>query len=149
MLNTLRRDMNGISCNYTSANCARAMLSKAGQMFTWCMKGIAGKPYRCGCAYLQDVTDLPESTKAFAPAPAPQNQYESTNMWEYKPQWCQPWTILLTGTTVISAVNFLSHSSYLFTGLIAVPVLVWWYLFLVLVPAEFKSYVQEQRAKSR
>lgn len=96
---------------------------------------------------MQDVTDLPDSTKAIAPAPAPQTQYESTNMWEYKPQWCQPWSILLTGSVVIAAVNRLSHSSYIFTSIVALPVLVWWYLFLVLVPQEFKSYVQEQKAR--
>lgn len=98
---------------------------------------------------LQDVTDLPDSTEAFAPAPAPQKRYESTNMWEYKPQWCQPWSILLTGSLIISAVNFVSHSSYLFTGLVAVPVLIWWYLFLILVPQSFRSYVQEQKSKGR
>lgn len=62
-------------------------------------------------------------------------------MWEYKPPWCQPWTIVSTGIVLITSVNLISHQSYLMTGLIAIPIFVWWYIFLILVPQEFKQYV--------
>ena len=85
----------------------------------------------------------------FAPPPTPQQQYSSDNMWDYKPVWCQPWSILGSGSAVVGAVALLSHNNPLFTGLVAVPILVWWVLFLYLVPKEFKQYVQRNSTGTR
>lgn len=68
----------------------------------------------------------------------------STSMWDSKPAWCQPWTILLTGTTIITGANALSHGSVLLTALAAGPILAWWVLFLVIVPAQYREYVEAQ-----
>lgn len=57
---------------------------------------------------------------------------------------CQPWSILGTGVGVIAAANLLSHGNIFWTGFAALPIAVWWYVFLVLVPAEFKEYVEAQ-----
>ena len=74
-----------------------------------------------------------------------QRQHQiSTNMWDSKPAWCQPWTILLTGTSVIGGANLLSHGSVLWTALAAGPIALWWFVFLVAVPAEYRQYVQAQ-----
>lgn len=81
-----------------------------------------------------------------APPPPMQEQYSSDNMWHYKPPWCQPWSVLGSGSAVIAAVAIVSHRSPLFTGVVAVPIAVWWYLFLYLVPQEFKQYVQSQKS---
>ncbi|PSI01422.1 MULTISPECIES: DUF6737 family protein [Synechococcus] len=53
--------------------------------------------------------------------------------WSLKPWWCQPWTILLTGTVAITTSWLVLHIWWL-TAAIAVLVLAWWCLFLLIVP---------------
>ncbi|MEM7554409.1 MAG: DUF6737 family protein [Cyanobacteria bacterium P01_A01_bin.84] len=54
-------------------------------------------------------------------------------VWDYKPWWCQPWSILLTGTTLISGSWFLFRFIWL-TVLVAIPVLTWMIFFLLIYP---------------
>lgn len=65
------------------------------------------------------------------------------NFWAQKPYWCQPWSILLTGTLFVAGAKQLFHNPVI-TGLAAIPILVWWYLFLILVPANYRSFVEEE-----
>jgi hypothetical protein len=53
--------------------------------------------------------------------------------WNYKPWWCQPWSIVLTGISLIAGSWLLFHRYWL-TGIVAVPVLGWMILFLVIWP---------------
>ncbi|MBH8555454.1 hypothetical protein I8751_24535 [Nostocaceae cyanobacterium CENA357] len=53
--------------------------------------------------------------------------------WNYKPWWCQPWSILLTGVTLISGSWLLFKTIWL-TVLIAIPLLVWMGFFLLVWP---------------
>ncbi len=53
--------------------------------------------------------------------------------WSLKPWWCQPWTILLTGTVAITSSWLVLHIWWL-TAAVAVLVLAWWCLFLLIVP---------------
>ncbi|NJP09911.1 MAG: hypothetical protein HC866_10870 [Leptolyngbyaceae cyanobacterium RU_5_1] len=55
------------------------------------------------------------------------------NPWTYKPWWCQPWSILLTGISLIAGCWWLSHCVWL-TVLIAVPVLIWMSFFVLIWP---------------
>lgn len=61
-----------------------------------------------------------------------------------KPPWCQPWTILSTGTFVISSAWYLCHDgAWTILALSATTgVAAWWYLFLVLYPAMVKADAQ-------
>lgn len=54
-------------------------------------------------------------------------------VWNDKPWWCQPWSIILTGSGIIAGSWFLFHR-YWVTGLIALPVLMWMGFFLLLYP---------------
>ena len=72
-----------------------------------------------------------------------------TDVWAQKPAWCQPWTILGTGAGFIGLVNTISGHSPIWTGLGAVPIFVWWYVFLVVYPADFKAYILESRRQGR
>jgi hypothetical protein len=58
---------------------------------------------------------------------------EPINPWNYKPWWCQPWSILLTGTGLIAGSWWLGQRLWL-TVLVAVPVLIWMGFFLLLWP---------------
>ncbi len=53
--------------------------------------------------------------------------------WNYKPWWCQPWSILLTGVTLISGSWLLFHTLWL-TIIVAIPVLTWMGFFLLIWP---------------
>lgn len=55
------------------------------------------------------------------------------NPWNYKPWWCQPWSILLTGITIISASWLLFKTIWL-TVIISIPILIWMSFFVLIWP---------------
>jgi len=68
---------------------------------------------------------------------------QSTNVWDYKPWWCQPWSILLTGMGLISGSWVLLRSIWI-TVLVAIPILTWMGFFLIVYPkAVAKSFEQK------
>ncbi len=68
-----------------------------------------------------------------APVDAPES-----NLWALKPWWCQPWSILLTGCAAIAG-SWLLLARLWITIPCAGLVLLWWWLFLVLVPASYRA----------
>ncbi|NCJ06516.1 hypothetical protein GS597_08320 [Synechococcales cyanobacterium C] len=73
----------------------------------------------------------------------------SNNPWQYKPWWCQPWSIVLTGTSLILGAWWLSHHLWL-TALVAAPVLVWMGFFVLVWPTLMrKSGFLEQLAAEK
>lgn len=60
------------------------------------------------------------------------------NPWTSKPWWCQPWSILLTGITLIAGSWLLFKTIWL-TVLIALPVLTWMGFFLLIWPQMLKQ----------
>jgi hypothetical protein len=65
---------------------------------------------------------------------------QSTNIWHYKPWWCQPWSILLTGICIISGSWFVFAKLWL-TALVAIPILVWMTFFLLIYPKQMQDYL--------
>ena len=63
---------------------------------------------------------------------------EEPPFWRLKPWWCQPWSIVLTGVAVPVGSWLWLHRWWI-TGPITLAVLVWWWLFLVLVPRAYGS----------
>jgi len=60
------------------------------------------------------------------------------SLWAQKPWWCQPWSILLTGSTAVAGSWWLLRLWWI-TAPVALAVLVWWWLFLVLVPGAYRN----------
>jgi hypothetical protein len=58
--------------------------------------------------------------------------------WSLKPWWCQPWSILLTGALVIAGSWWLLKLWWI-TAPLALGVLLWWGLFLLLVPSAYRA----------
>ncbi|NEQ42642.1 MAG: hypothetical protein F6K00_03395 [Leptolyngbya sp. SIOISBB] len=58
---------------------------------------------------------------------------QSSSVWDYKPWWCQPWSIVLTGISIIGGSWLLFHRYWL-TGIVAVPILVWMVFFVLVYP---------------
>ncbi|MBF2086643.1 DUF6737 family protein [Thermoleptolyngbya sp. C42_A2020_037] len=65
------------------------------------------------------------------------------SVWQVKPWWCQPWSIVLTGTGLIGGSWLLLHRVWL-TGLVAVPVLAWMGFFVLVYPRLWADAVQGQ-----
>jgi hypothetical protein len=55
------------------------------------------------------------------------------NVWDYKPWWCQPWSILLTTVTIISA-SWLIFKIIWLTIIVAIPILTWMIFFIFIYP---------------
>lgn len=55
------------------------------------------------------------------------------NVWNYKPWWCQPWSIVLTSAILIGGSWWVGQRIWL-TGLVAIPVLTWMAFFLGVYP---------------
>jgi hypothetical protein len=60
------------------------------------------------------------------------------SLWSHKPWWCQPWSILLTGVVVVGGSWWLLRLWWISAPL-ALGVLIWWWLFLVAVPAAYRA----------
>ena len=68
--------------------------------------------------------------------------------WSYKPWWCQPWSILLTGITLISG-SWLLFKTLWVTIIVSIPLLIWMGFFLLVWPKlMIQSGVQESEQKS-
>ena len=72
---------------------------------------------------------------------------QSTNIWDYKPAWCQPWSIILTGIVVIMASWLVLHTLWVTFG-VGVAIAVWWIYFLVVYPKAFAEYMATELNKT-
>lgn len=83
---------------------------------------------------------------AIAPeATTGQTAADTTNPWSYKPWWCQPWSIALTGISIISGSGWLLHWNWL-AWLITAPVALWMGYFLLVWPRLMRQYLEAQLA---
>ena len=69
---------------------------------------------------------------------------ESTSVWNYKPGWCQPWSIILTGIVAIAA-SWLVVANIWLTVAVSCLIMAWWVYFLVLYPKAFAEYIASQQ----
>ena len=76
----------------------------------------------------------------------PKTNTESISVWDYKPGWCQPWSIILSGVTAISGSWLALHNIWL-TAIVSSLVVAWWVYFLVLYPKAFADYISSQQTK--
>jgi hypothetical protein len=63
------------------------------------------------------------------------------DIWNLKPWWCQPWSILLTGVALVAG-SWLLLRLWWITVPLSAAVLAWWWLFLVLVPAGYRTALE-------
>ncbi len=74
------------------------------------------------------------------------NNLESNefNLWNYKPWWCQPWSIILTGIVIISGSWLIMKIIWL-TILVAITISLWWVYFLIIYPQLAKAAYLKSR----
>ncbi|CAN8247990.1 unnamed protein product [Cochlearia groenlandica] len=71
---------------------------------------------------------------------------EYDSVWDTKPAWCQPWTIMLTGLSIVACSWTILHSvlvSSLAVGVIGA----WWYIFLYSYPKSYSEMIAERRKR--
>ncbi|CBI28702.3 uncharacterized protein LOC100244184 [Vitis vinifera] len=71
---------------------------------------------------------------------------EYDSVWDTKPSWCQPWTIMLTGVSVIACSWLILHSAVI-TSLVLSVISLWWYIFLYSYPKAYSDMIAERRKK--
>jgi membrane protein YdbS with pleckstrin-like domain len=71
------------------------------------------------------------------------NNEISPDMWQSKPWWCQPWTIILTGVLIIAGSWLVLHTWWI-TIPLGILIGVWWLYFLVIVPQMLRQMAEEQ-----
>ncbi|MEB3190520.1 MAG: DUF6737 family protein [Snowella sp.] len=77
-----------------------------------------------------------------------QDQQTFFNPWQYKPWWCQPWTIILTGMGAI-AVSWLLFQRLWLTLPLSFVIVIWWLYFLILWPRLLQQLYREQSESDR
>ena len=68
---------------------------------------------------------------------------ESTNIWDYKPQWCQPWSIILTGIAIAFGSWLVLHTVWI-TVIVTLAIVLWWVYFLLIYPKAFAEHIKSQ-----
>ena len=58
---------------------------------------------------------------------------QNPSIWNYKPWWCQPWSIILTGILLIGGSWLLLLNVWI-TSFVAIPVLIWMIYFVLIFP---------------
>ncbi|MEE3715683.1 DUF6737 family protein [Tumidithrix elongata RA019] len=58
---------------------------------------------------------------------------KTESVWNHKPWWCQPWSIVLTGCAIISG-SWLLFKIIWITVLVALPIVAWMGFFVGLYP---------------
>ncbi|MDR9402437.1 MAG: DUF6737 family protein [Halothece sp. Uz-M2-17] len=74
-------------------------------------------------------------------------QTTKPSIWQQKPWWCQPWSIILTGIALPTIVWLITHWWWL-TLPMTIAILLWWYVFLYLVPKSYAEQVVTSDEKS-
>ncbi len=73
---------------------------------------------------------------------------KAISVWNSKPWWCQPWSIILTGVCIIGGSWLLFQTVWISVG-ISIPIAAWWVYFLVLYPQMMKEYLTSQSSNIR
>jgi len=63
-------------------------------------------------------------------------------LWSLKPWWCQPWSIVLTGVA-IPAASWVWPARWWISAPLVLGVLIWWWLFLHVVPKAYRRSQQD------
>lgn len=90
---------------------------------------------------------LAQPPRGAAPPRADADVSLPTSVWELKPVWCQPWSIVATGVGAVWLAAWTGGSFY--GSAAAAAVAVWWYMFLYLMPSSYADYVEQVERRRR
>ena len=64
------------------------------------------------------------------------------NLWDSKPFWCQPWSVIATGFLTV-LLSFLFVKILILNLILLIIVLLWWLLFLYYAPLIYSTQLNE------
>jgi len=65
------------------------------------------------------------------------------NFWDLKPYWCQPWSIISFGILLLT-LSFIFINNIIFTLILGFFIMIWWILFLILIPNSYQAISDEK-----
>ncbi len=63
--------------------------------------------------------------------------------WDLKPKWCQPWSIISFGILLIG-LTWSLFNKLIITFILGFIIIIWWILFLIIVPSSYESMSHEK-----
>ena len=60
------------------------------------------------------------------------------DIWNLKPFWCQPWSIISFGILVL-IFSWILFSNVIISSILGFFIIIWWILFLILVPNSYQG----------
>ncbi|MEM8807827.1 MAG: DUF6737 family protein [Cyanobacteria bacterium P01_G01_bin.38] len=87
---------------------------------------------------------MPDQTSPSPPIDFHPDSSDPQSLWQLKPWWCQPWSIILTGVAIPTASWLVLHRLWV-TAPISLTISLWWFLFLYLVPKQYAQYIQAEK----
>ncbi len=57
--------------------------------------------------------------------------------WDQKPYWCQPWSIITFGISVLS-FSWILFNNLIISVIVGFFIIAWWIVFLILVPSSYE-----------
>ena len=88
------------------------------------------------------TTISPRSTLLVTSKPSVSDPAELPPFWSLKPWWCQPGSIVSTGSIGGRGSWLILHRLWISLPM-AIAVALWWGLFLVVVPSAYKASLQQ------
>ncbi len=65
------------------------------------------------------------------------------NLWDLKPFWCQPWSIISFGILVfVLAWNLFNN--IVINSILGFIIIIWWIIFLILAPIAYQGTSEEK-----
>jgi hypothetical protein len=71
-----------------------------------------------------------------------------SSLWQLKPWWCQPWSILLTGLTAMVGSWLFLHRWWISVP-VSLAIVMWWWVFLVVVPRAFQAELDGEESLTK
>ena len=64
------------------------------------------------------------------------NSNSKKQFWDFKPFWCQPWTIITFGILTIF-LSWLFFNNLIITLILTFVITIWWLVFLIILPRSY------------
>tara|TARA_B100000965_G_C19450090_1_gene694841 strand:- start:60 stop:278 length:219 start_codon:yes stop_codon:yes gene_type:complete len=63
--------------------------------------------------------------------------------WDFKPYWCQPWSIISFGILVL-IFSWIFLNNIIITSILGFLISIWWIVFLILVPNSYADKLNDK-----
>ena len=69
---------------------------------------------------------------------------QKKSIWDTKPYWCQPWTIIVFGVSII-IISWEIFNNFIITSTLGFIITIWWILFLIIAPNAYQEINEKKQ----